>query len=108
MIKVRLFALCSFEAPLASMLTERRQTVRKQYEAQQQKRALQDTTNYLSAHLKATPTLPNTIASILVLPSRAGPTLHLDRSQKLQLQQQLQQVLIVSSLSSTCSPGVFT
>ncbi|XP_019220411.1 GON-4-like protein isoform X2 [Oreochromis niloticus] len=81
-----------FEAPLANMLTERRQTVRKQYEAQQQRRALQDTTNHLTSTLKDTPTPPhNAIASVLVLPRRISPSLHLDHTQKLQLQQQLQQ-----------------
>ncbi|XP_069032570.1 GON-4-like protein [Embiotoca jacksoni] len=86
-----------FEAPLAGMLTERRQTVRKQYEALQQRRALQDTTNQLrssSAHLKDTPSglPPDAVTSaVLVLPSRVCTALHLDYTQKLQLQQQIQQ-----------------
>lgn len=88
-------AVCSFEAPLAGMLTERRRTVRKQYEALQQRRALQDTTNHHhdNINLKDTPSPhPNNITSVLVLPSRVCPTLHLDYTQKLQLQQQIQQV----------------
>ncbi|XP_051271744.1 GON-4-like protein isoform X2 [Dicentrarchus labrax] len=83
-----------FEAPLASMLTERRRTVRKQYEALQQRRALQDTTNHHrdNINLKDTPsTQPNPITSFLVLPSQVSPALHLDYTQKLQLQQQIQQ-----------------
>ncbi|KAI3360370.1 hypothetical protein L3Q82_002234 [Scortum barcoo] len=87
-------AVLSFEAPLAGMLTERRQTVRKQYEALQQRRALQDTTNHHrdGVNLKDTPSAqPNTITSVLVLPSRVCPALYLDYNQKLQLQQQIQQ-----------------
>ncbi|XP_013880032.1 GON-4-like protein isoform X2 [Austrofundulus limnaeus] len=76
-------ALC-FEAPLAGMLTERRQTVKKQYEAVQQRRALQDTTN--------TSSLPhNTVGPVLVLSAQNCPALHLNHNQKLQLQQQMQQ-----------------
>ncbi|XP_072249539.1 GON-4-like protein isoform X3 [Leuresthes tenuis] len=77
-----------FEAPLASMLTERRKTVRKQYEAAQQRRALNDTISHFqnSTTLKDPP-----ITSILVLPGQVCPALHLDHAQKLQLQQQLQQ-----------------
>ncbi|XP_023256433.1 GON-4-like protein [Seriola lalandi dorsalis] len=88
------FAVCSFEAPLASMLTERRRTVRKQYEALQQRRALQDATNHHRDYinLKDTPgPQPNTATPVLVLPSRVCSTLHLDFTQKLQLQQQIQQ-----------------
>ncbi|XP_037532414.1 GON-4-like protein [Nematolebias whitei] len=73
-----------FEAPLAGMLTERRQTVRKQYEALQQRRALQDTTNTSSPS-------PNTVASVLVQLDQNYPALHLNHTQKLQLQQQVQQ-----------------
>ncbi|XP_023256407.1 GON-4-like protein, partial [Seriola lalandi dorsalis] len=83
-----------FEAPLASMLTERRRTVRKQYEALQQRRALQDATNHHRDYinLKDTPgPQPNTATPVLVLPSRVCSTLHLDFTQKLQLQQQIQQ-----------------
>ncbi|XP_067365277.1 GON-4-like protein isoform X3 [Channa argus] len=81
-----------FEPPLAGMLTERRQTVRKQYEALQQKRALQDTTNHHHAILKDTPSPPpNRVTPLLVLPGQECPTLHLDFAQKLQLQQQIQQ-----------------
>ncbi|XP_074510426.1 GON-4-like protein isoform X2 [Sebastes fasciatus] len=83
-----------FEAPLASMLTERRRTVRKQYEALQQKRALQDTTNHHRDNMNlkdAASPQTNTITPVLVLPSRVYPVLHLDYTQKLQLQQQIQQ-----------------
>ncbi|XP_037830405.1 GON-4-like protein isoform X2 [Kryptolebias marmoratus] len=73
-----------FEAPLAGMLTERRQTVRKQYEALQQRKALQDTTNTSNPP-------PNTVASVLVLPGQNCPALRLNHTQKLQLQQQVQQ-----------------
>ncbi|RVE63277.1 hypothetical protein OJAV_G00163870 [Oryzias javanicus] len=74
-----------FEAPLASMLTERRQTVRRQYEAVQQRRALQDTTN--QPHHSTAQRGP---ASILVPPGVCSP-LGLNPLQKLQLQQQMQQ-----------------
>ncbi|XP_008296960.1 GON-4-like protein [Stegastes partitus] len=83
-----------FEAPLAGMLTERRQTVRKQYEALQQRRALQDTTNQPrnNGYAKDTPCPPpDTAASVLVLPSWMCPALHVDYAQRLQLQQQVQQ-----------------
>ncbi|CAK6979512.1 LOW QUALITY PROTEIN: GON-4-like protein [Scomber scombrus] len=83
-----------FEAPLASMLTERRRTVRKQYEALQQRRALQDTTNHHRDNLNlkdSTSPQPDSVTSVLVLPSRVSPALHLDYAQKLQLQQQVQQ-----------------
>ncbi|KAM4736099.1 GON-4-like protein isoform 2-T2 [Anableps anableps] len=79
-----------FEAPLAGMLTERRQTVRKQYEAMQQRRALQDTTNH-PRNTKDLSGPPHVIASVFLLGSQTGPTLHLDCAQKLQLQQQVQQ-----------------
>ncbi len=88
-------AVLSFEAPLAGMLTERRQTVRKQYEALQQRRALQDTTNHHRDNINLKDTLspqPDTITSVLMLPSRVCPALCLDYTQKLQLQQQIQQV----------------
>ncbi|KAG8002353.1 GON-4-like protein [Nibea albiflora] len=83
-----------FEAPLASMLTERRRTVRKQYEALQQRRALQDTTNHQcdNINLKGTPSPQhNTTTPVLVLQNQVFPALHLNYSQKLQLQQQIQQ-----------------
>lgn len=89
------FPLCSFEAPLAGMLTERRRTVRKQFEALQQRRALHDTTNHqhVNINLKDTPSPhPSTVTPVVVLPGRVCPTLHLDYTQKLQLQQQIQQV----------------
>ncbi|XP_026225981.1 GON-4-like protein isoform X2 [Anabas testudineus] len=84
-----------FEAPLAGMLKERRQTVRKRYEALQQRRALQDTSNHHHDGMnlkRPTPSPdPNTITRILVVPGQACPTLYLDYTQKLQLQQQIQQ-----------------
>lgn len=72
------------------MLTERRQTVRRQYEAVQQRRALQDTTN--QPHHSTTQT--GSPASVLVLPGLCS-TLHLNPVQKLQLQQQMQQVSLL-------------
>lgn len=87
--------VCSFEAPLAGMLTERRHTVRKEYEALQQRRALQDTTNHHrgNTNLKDVPSAqPNAISSIIMQPGLMSPALHLDSAQKLQLQQQIQQV----------------
>ncbi|XP_068585944.1 GON-4-like protein [Cebidichthys violaceus] len=83
-----------FEAPLADMLTERRRTVRRRYEALQQKRALQDTTNHHRDNVtqKDTPgPQPDTVSPVLVLQSRVHQVLHLDYTQKLQLQQQIQQ-----------------
>ncbi|KAM9782561.1 GON-4-like protein [Neosynchiropus ocellatus] len=78
-----------FDAPLASMLTERRRTVRRQYEAVQQRRALQDTTNQ---QMEVTPsTRPEALTPVCVLPNQIVPTLRLDQAQKLQLQQQIQQ-----------------
>lgn len=78
------------------MLKERRQTVRKRYEALQQRRALQDTSNHHHDGMnlkRPTPSPdPNTITRILVVPGQACPTLYLDYTQKLQLQQQIQQV----------------
>ncbi|KAK1895340.1 hypothetical protein KUDE01_020791, partial [Dissostichus eleginoides] len=82
-------AALRFEAPLASMLTERRRTVRKQYEALQQRRALQDSTNQ-HRDLKGPPS-PQPTTSIIVLQRGVCPPLHLDHTQKLQLQQQIQQ-----------------
>ncbi|XP_078100599.1 GON-4-like protein, partial [Sander vitreus] len=80
-----------FDAPLASMLTERRRTVRKQYEAAQQRRALQDTTNHHRDNRETASPAPVPVTSVLVLPGRVEPTLHLNSAQKLQLQQQIQQ-----------------
>ncbi|KAF1388596.1 hypothetical protein PFLUV_G00091930 [Perca fluviatilis] len=80
-----------FDAPLASMLTERRRTVRKQYEAAQQRRALQDTTNHHRDNKEAAGPAPDPVPSVLVLPGRVEPPLHLNSPQKLQLQQQIQQ-----------------
>ncbi|XP_043972602.1 GON-4-like protein isoform X3 [Gambusia affinis] len=86
-----------FEAPLAGMLTERRQTVRKQYEAVQQRRALQDTTNHPRT-TKGPPGPPLIVLGNLTAPAlqlslapQTGPSFRLDRTQKLQLQQQVQQ-----------------
>lgn len=106
--------VCSFEAPLADMLTERRRTVRKRYEALQQRRALQDTTNQHRASTpnKDTPILQSgAITSVLVLPSPLA--LHLDSAQKLQLQQQVQQVSVAppsrgSQVNAAGGPGVVT
>uniref|UniRef100_A0A3B5MT87 Uncharacterized protein n=1 Tax=Xiphophorus couchianus TaxID=32473 RepID=A0A3B5MT87_9TELE len=53
------------------MLTERRQTVRRQYEAVQQRRALQDTTNHPST-TKGPPGPP-----LIVLGNLTGPALQL-------------------------------
>ncbi|KAM4601450.1 GON-4-like protein isoform 2-T2 [Polymixia lowei] len=76
-----------FEAPLASMLTERRRAVREQYEALQQRRALQET----PTHNPHTPTPGGSTAQVVVVPARLCPALFLDHAQKLQLQQQVQQ-----------------
>ncbi|CAN9514405.1 unnamed protein product [Ophioblennius macclurei] len=75
-----------FEAPLANMLTERRQTVRKRYEALQHRKALQDTTNCLHGN---NTTAPKDKPIVLYQP----PTfvLNLNHGHKLQLQQQVQQ-----------------
>lgn len=94
-VNIQDFPLFSFEAPLAGMLTERRRTVRKQFEALQQRRALQDTTNnhHVNINLKdASSPHPRTVTPVVVVPGRVCPTLHLDYAQKLQLQQQIQQV----------------
>ncbi|XP_065813651.1 GON-4-like protein isoform X2 [Labrus bergylta] len=82
-----------FEAPLASMLTERRRTVRQQYEALQQKRALQDTTNQQrnNTHLNHTPAPQSHTTTPLQIVSPNCPPFQLDHTQKLQLQQQVQQ-----------------
>ncbi|XP_041650239.1 GON-4-like protein [Cheilinus undulatus] len=82
-----------FEAPLASMLTERRRVVRQQYEAVQQKRALQDTTNQQrhSTHLNSTPAPQSSTFTPLLMVRHTSPALHLNATQKLQLQQQVQQ-----------------
>lgn len=68
------------------MLTERRRRVRKQYEGVQQRRVLQDMTNQGQgqASLKQ--------VSTMAPPGLEGPSLHLKPAQKLQLQQQMQQV----------------
>ncbi|XP_035991560.1 GON-4-like protein isoform X2 [Fundulus heteroclitus] len=96
-----------FEAPLAGLLTERRQAVRKQYEAVQQRRALQDTTNHLRHGTKdscAPP--PNAVVSVVVLGSQTGPALYLDHAQKLQLQQQVQQhVQLLTQVYLLSSPS---
>ncbi|XP_075995008.1 GON-4-like protein isoform X2 [Genypterus blacodes] len=80
-----------FEAPLANMLTERRQTVRKQYEALQQKRALQDTPTYHHDNGQLKSTLSHQFsAPTFLFPTRVS-TFHLNHGHKLQLQQQIQQ-----------------
>lgn len=71
---------CSFETPFAEMLTEQRRSLRKQPEGQQQRRVLQDMTNHHHGKLS------------LRAPAVATPPLHLNLAQKLQLQQQMQQV----------------
>lgn len=83
------------------MLTERRQTVRKQYEAVQQRRALQDTTNHPRT-TKGPPGPPLIVLGNLTAPAlqlslapQTGPSFRLDRTQKLQLQQQVQQVRLL-------------
>ncbi|XP_034410136.1 GON-4-like protein [Cyclopterus lumpus] len=94
-----------FEAPLADMLTERRRTVRKQYEALQQKRALQDTTNHHRDHVpKDSPSpQPDSMGPVLMLQSRVHPVFHLDYIQTLQLQQQIQQhVQLLTQVNLLC------
>lgn len=83
------------------MLTERRQTVRRQYEAVQQRRALQDTTNHPRT-TKGPPGPPLIILGNLTGPAlqlspapQTGTSFQLDRTQKLQLQQQVQQVRLL-------------
>ncbi|XP_075873123.1 GON-4-like protein isoform X2 [Nelusetta ayraudi] len=96
-----------FEAPLASVLTERRRAVRKRYEAQQQRRALLDTTNQHRGGGGGAAPAPHPAPhpasgyTLLVLP---GPSpLHLDHSQRLQLQQQVQQhVQLLTQLHLLC------
>ncbi|XP_056142146.1 GON-4-like protein [Lampris incognitus] len=78
-----------FEAPLASMLTERRRAVREQYEALQQRRALQDTPT--QNHEKPSPTCAPPSTTPAMVPVRLCPSLFLDSAQKAQLQQQVQQ-----------------
>lgn len=79
--------------PLAETLTERRRTVRKQCESVQQRRALQDMTNQDqgNASLKQS----STIAPGLMRPGPEVPSLHLKPVQRLQLQQQIQQVCLL-------------
>lgn len=93
-----LFPACSFGTPLAAMLTEQRRTIRKQYETLQQRRALQDMTNHdhCKASLKAGSEV-NAITPVSVTPCQEVPLLHLNTAQKLQLQQQLQQVCHLES-----------
>lgn len=93
-----LFPACSFGTPLAEMLTEQRRTIRKQYETLQQRRALQDMTNHdhCKAILKAGSEV-NAITPVSVTPCQEAPPLHLNTAQKLQLQQQLQQVCHLES-----------
>uniref|UniRef100_A0A3P8ZRB2 GON-4-like protein n=1 Tax=Esox lucius TaxID=8010 RepID=A0A3P8ZRB2_ESOLU len=73
-----------FEEPLANMLTERRRTVREQLEAQQQRRALQEPTGRSTPMTSASP-------AVMLLPPLPCPALTLNHTQKLQLQQQIQQ-----------------
>lgn len=91
----------SFEAPLADMLTERRRTVRKQYEAQQQRRALLETTNQHRGGGTLGGDMPTPHPSGYVLLVLPGPSpLHLDPRQQLQLQQQVQQVSAAASAAA--------
>lgn len=93
-----LFPACSFETPLAEMLTEQRRTIRKQYETLQQRKALQDMTNceHGKASLKEGSQL-NAITPVLMMPGQEVPPLHLNQAQKLQLQQHVQQVCHLKS-----------
>lgn len=79
--------------PLAETLIEQRRTVRKQCESVQQRRALQDMTNQDqgNASLKQI----STIAPGLMRPGPEVPSLHLKPVQRLQLQQQIQQVCLL-------------
>lgn len=74
------------------MLTERRRTTRRQYEGVQQRRALQDMTNQEQGKgsLKQT----NAVTPLLLMPGPEVPSLHLTPAQKVQLQQQMQQVCL--------------
>lgn len=78
--------------PLVESLTERRRPVRKPCESVQQRRALQDMTNQDqgSASLKQI----SAMAPGLMRPGPQGPSLHLKPVQRLQLQQQIQQVCV--------------
>ena len=76
------------------MLSERRRAVREQYEALQQRRALQDTPTHTH-----TPSLPSHVfnpasstAPLVLFCPQARPALTLDSAQKAQLQLQVQQV----------------
>ncbi|XP_074540005.1 GON-4-like protein isoform X2 [Halichoeres trimaculatus] len=82
-----------FEAPLASMLTEQRRAARQKYEALQQKRALQDSTNQqrTNSHLNPSSDVETVTCPPGLLLSPTCPTLYLDHTQKAQLQQQVQQ-----------------
>ncbi|XP_053743943.1 GON-4-like protein [Synchiropus splendidus] len=93
-----------FDAPLASMLTERRRCVRRQYEAVQQRRALQDTTNQ---QMEVTPsTRPGALTPVCVSSNQRVPTFRLDQVQKLQLQQQIQQHVQLLTQVHLLSRGV--
>ncbi|XP_038850379.1 GON-4-like protein isoform X1 [Salvelinus namaycush] len=87
-----------FQEPLANMLTERRRTVREQMEALQQRRALQETPG------RSTPTVTVSPPMVL-LPPLPCPVLTLDHTQKLQLQQQVQQhIQLLTQVHLLCSP----
>lgn len=92
------------------MLTERRRTVRKQYEAQQQRRALLDTTNQHRGSETVAgdgPAVhPPAGYTLLVLPSPSP--FHLDHGQRLQLQQQVQQVCVCVVYSVCACVCAFT
>lgn len=78
------------------MLSERRRAVREQYEALQQRRALQDTPTHtpsLPSHVFDTTSSPTPL--VVFCPQarpQARPALTLDSAQKAQLQLQVQQV----------------
>ena len=105
----------SFEAPLANMLTECRRAVREQFDAQQQRRAVQVTSSRCPgtptvgrcpgtpnmarnpvtptvAHYTGTPAAP----PLLLLQPQLRPARFLNHLQKCHLQQQIQQVSFMS------------
>lgn len=92
--------------PLAEMLTEQRRTLRKQYESVQQRRALQDMTN--QGQNKASLKQIAAITPVLMMPGLEVPSLHLNSAQKLQLQQQMQQVCLLRPTHLPCEEVTFS
>ncbi|KAM6967531.1 GON-4-like protein [Aplochiton taeniatus] len=98
-----------FDAPLASMLTERRRAVREQYEALQQRRALQDTPGHGSplapdSSCGSSPESSSSPAPIVLVQPQLCPALTFNHTQKLQLQQQIQQhVQLLTQVHLLCS-----